>query len=52
MYLRFLRGDYHLAIDALQTTREKCRQNADEYHLALCDLDESELYLELNLLCE
>lgn len=48
-YLRFLRGDYHLAIDALQTTREKCRQNGDEYHLALCDLDESELYLELNL---
>jgi CHAT domain-containing protein/tetratricopeptide (TPR) repeat protein len=48
-YLRFLRGDYHLAIDALRITRERCEQNADEYHLALCDLDESELYLELNL---
>jgi len=48
-YLRFLRGDYHLAIDALRTTRERCEQNGDDYHLALCDLDESELYLELNL---
>jgi len=48
-YLRFLRGDYHLAIDALRVTRERCDPNVDQYHLALCDLDESEIYLELNL---
>ena len=29
--------------------RLKCKKNEDAYHLALCNLDLSELYLELNL---
>jgi CHAT domain-containing protein len=48
-YLYFLRGDYHKAIESLRKTRQLCRRNGDSYHAALCDLDESEIYLELNL---
>ncbi len=48
-YLFYLRGDYSQALSLLCTTRETCRKNGDAYHLALCDLDESELYLELSL---
>ena len=48
-YLYFLRGDYQVAIDRLRATRELCQKNGDRYHSALCDLDQSELYLELNL---
>lgn len=48
-YLYFLRGDYQLAIDGLRATRELCNKNRIEYHSALCDLDQSEIYLEINL---
>lgn len=48
-YLHFLRGDYLRAIEMYRESRERCRLAGDEYHLALCDLDESEMYLELNL---
>lgn len=51
-YLRYLRGDYTQAIQLLRTTRETCRKNGDLYHLALCDLDQSEIYLELRLVDE
>lgn len=48
-YLYFLRGDYGKAIEGLRATRELCLKNENAYHCALCDLDLSEIYLELNL---
>lgn len=48
-YLHYLRGEYSRAIEMLRATRLKCKKNEDAYHLALCNLDLSELYLELNL---
>ncbi len=48
-YLHYLRGEYNRAIDLLRTTRESCLKVGDAYHGALCDLDLSEIYLELNL---
>jgi CHAT domain-containing protein len=51
-YLFYLRGDYTQAIEILRVTREACRKNGDAYHLGLCDLDESEIYLELTLIDE
>ncbi len=51
-YLHYLRGDYTRALELLRSTRESCRRNGDTYHLGLCDLDQSEIYLELNLVEE
>jgi CHAT domain-containing protein/tetratricopeptide (TPR) repeat protein len=48
-YLYFLRGDYFVALERLRATRELCLAGGDAYHAALCDLDRSEIYLELNL---
>ena len=48
-YLYYLRGDYTQALDLLQKTRKTCRDNGDAYHEALCNLDQSEIYLDLNL---
>ncbi len=48
-YLHYLRGDYPKAMDLYQETRVYCQKSGDAYHDALCDLDESEMYLELNL---
>jgi CHAT domain-containing protein len=51
-YLYYLRGDYTKALLLLRSTRETCRKNGDTYHLGLCDLDQSEIYLELSLVEE
>jgi CHAT domain-containing protein len=51
-YLYYLRGEYTKALELLRATRETCRKNGDSYHLGLCDLDRSEIYLELNLIEE
>jgi len=48
-YLYFLRGQYSLAIDMLRSTRLKSSDAGDRYIYGLCNLDLSELYLELNL---
>ncbi len=48
-YLHYLRGEYLRAIELYDQTRELCATLGDRYHQALCDLDESEIYLELNL---
>ncbi len=48
-YLYYLRGDYAEARRLYDLTRLLCAQTGDAYHAALCDLDEAELYLELNL---
>lgn len=48
-YLYYLRGEYTRAIEMYEATRRHCVQLGDSYHKALCDLDQSELSLELNL---
>jgi len=51
-YLYYLRGEYSRAIEMLRATRVKCEENGDAHVLALCFLDLSEIYLELNLSTE
>ncbi|MGH9715528.1 MAG: CHAT domain-containing protein [Candidatus Acidiferrales bacterium] len=51
-YLYYLRGEYGRAIEMLRATREKSEQNGDAHILALCYLDLSDIYLELNLSSE
>ncbi|MBZ5582258.1 MAG: CHAT domain-containing protein [Acidobacteriia bacterium] len=48
-YLYYLRGEYARALELYAATREHCAALGDEYHQGLCDLDQSEMYLELNL---
>ena len=48
-YLHFLRGEYEQAMEGLRSAREMASGNGDAYHAALCELDLSEIYLELNL---
>lgn len=48
-YLYYLKGAYGRAIDALRTARAVAQKAGDTYHAALCQLDLSEIYLELNL---
>src|SRR5947209_1980594 len=48
-YLYYQRGEYLQAIELYDKTRLLCEQLDDRYHHALCDLDQSEIYLELNL---
>ena len=48
-YLYYFRGEYSRAIEMLFATRRSCDSSGDAYHRALCDLDLSEIYLELNL---
>jgi tetratricopeptide (TPR) repeat protein len=50
-YLYYLRGDYIRAIELYSATRQLCDKLGDRYHKTLCDLDQSEMYIELNL-CE
>lgn len=51
-YLYYLRGEYSRAIQMLRATRVNAGKIDDGYHQALCNLDLSELYLELNLSSE
>ena len=51
-YLYYLRGEYTRAIELYQVTREQSEKLGDRYQKALCDLDQSEIYLELNLVEE
>lgn len=51
-YLYYLRGEYSRAIEMLRATRVECKRNGDAHVLALCYLDLSEIYLELNLSSE
>ncbi len=48
-YLHYQRGEYMRAIEMYEATRKHCESLGDPYHRALCDLDQSEMYLELNL---
>jgi CHAT domain-containing protein/predicted negative regulator of RcsB-dependent stress response len=51
-YLHFLRGEYGRAIQMLRDASASARKATDPYQLALCNLDLSEIYLELNLSAE
>src|SRR3954451_6047539 len=48
-YLYYLRGEYTRAIDLYRDAQQECDRLGDTYHSALCDMDVSEMYLELNL---
>ena len=51
-YLHFLRGEYGRSIQMLRDASTSARKANDAYQLALCNLDLSEIYLELNLSAE
>lgn len=51
-YLYYLRGEYTRAIQLFQAARRQCEAAGDEYHKALCDLDQAEIFLELNMVEE
>ncbi len=51
-YLYFLRGEYGRAIQMLRDASASAGKADDAYQLALCNLDLSEIYLELNLSME
>jgi CHAT domain-containing protein/predicted negative regulator of RcsB-dependent stress response len=51
-YLHFLRGEYGRAIQMLRDAAASARKADDAYQLALCNLDLSEIYIELNLSAE
>jgi tetratricopeptide (TPR) repeat protein len=48
-YLYYLRGEYSHALEGLRATREAAAKAGDGYHSALCCMDQSEIYLELNM---
>lgn len=48
-YLHYLRGAYGRAIEMLGAARTMCERVGDAYHVALCQLDLSEIYVELNM---
>ena len=47
--LYYMRGEYTRALDMYRTARAQSDRLGDPFHAALCDLDRSEIYLELNL---
>lgn len=51
-YLHYLRGEFNAALELYSRTRDFARHSGDAYHRAVCSLDQSELYLELNLIEE
>jgi CHAT domain-containing protein/tetratricopeptide (TPR) repeat protein len=51
-YLHFLRGEYGRAIQMLRDAALSAKKAGDAYQQALCNLDLSEIYLELNLATE
>ena len=48
-YLHFLRGEYMRSQELYRRTRDRCDELNDPYHRSLCDLDQAEIHLELNL---
>ena len=51
-YLYYLRGDYRRAIEGLKSARIAGDKIGDKYLVALCYLDLSDIYVELNLSSE
>ena len=48
-YMYFLRGEYSESVEMLNVARQLFLEAGDSYHTALCDMDQAEIYLELNL---
>ncbi len=48
-YLFFLRGRYSEALRGFSEMRTRFEQSGSRHHYALCDLDESQIYVQLNL---
>jgi CHAT domain-containing protein len=48
-YLYYLRGRYSAALEAFSNLRQTFEASGSLRHHALCDLDEAEIYLQLNL---
>jgi len=48
-YLHFLKGEYHQAMRVLHEVREEMSRLEDERMTALCELDLTEIYLQLNM---
>ena len=48
-YLYFLQGQYTKALEMLNAVRKHMKDCGDRWHAALCNLDQSEIYLELNM---
>lgn len=48
-YLEFVRGEYHRALRRLRSLRRQFVRIEDRHHVALCDLDEAEISLQMNL---
>ena len=48
-YLHYFRGDYTRALTMLRDARKLAEESGDRYHAALCHMDQSEIYLELNM---
>lgn len=48
-YLHYLKGAYSQAIEGLRAAQTASEEAGDAYHAALCRLDLSEIYLELNI---
>jgi CHAT domain-containing protein/tetratricopeptide (TPR) repeat protein len=51
-YLHFHRGEYTRAIELYRAAADQAHRLGDRYHQALCQLDLSEIYLEVNLVDE
>ena len=51
-YLHYLQGKHQRAIELYKDTRIFCARAGDPYHAALCDLDQAEISLHLNLFRE
>jgi CHAT domain-containing protein len=48
-YLQYLRGHYSRALQLFSRLRQRFQKAGSQRHRALCDLDEAEIYLQLNL---
>ncbi|MFQ5789143.1 MAG: CHAT domain-containing protein [Acidobacteriota bacterium] len=51
-YMYYLRGEYSRSVEMLNAARQVFLKTGDAYHSALCDMDQAEIYLELNLSSE
>jgi CHAT domain-containing protein/tetratricopeptide (TPR) repeat protein len=48
-YLHYLRGDYRKALALYQSAREQASERPNPFYQAVAELDQSDLYLDLNL---
>lgn len=51
-YLYHLRGEYRRALKLYRDVRRRTEAEGDDYHAGLCDLDQAEIFLEINMVDE